>query len=110
MKAFLEKLTLDHLAVMVVSLISALLSIRQNIGLPLLDKFLNPISGFVTACLPGFVAFEHGLPSWLASGIAYLLGQTGNMLMGIILKALKMAKRDPLKFAASVIALIWQYV
>lgn len=110
MKALLEKLELGHLVVIATSIISAMLSIRQNIGLPLLHQILNPLSGFATACLTGFIAIESGVAPWLASGFAYIMGQAGHMVMDVILKALKLAKRDPIKFAASVIALIWQYI
>ena len=62
------------------------------------------------ACLAGFIAMEQGVAPWLCGGFAYIMGHIGNKLMDTILVALRIAERDPLKFAASVIALIWQYL
>ena len=92
-----------------VSFFGAMLSMRQDVGLHWSHRVLNPFTGFMTACLAGFILLESGCPQMFASGFAYLFGYAGNRIMNALLVAVKIAERDPLKFVASVIALMWQY-
>ncbi|GAB3734937.1 hypothetical protein [Spirosoma lituiforme] len=114
MKDLLAKLNdlfeFDHTAIALASLISAVLTSGKNdVGLPILVRTLNVLSGFCLASLVGFALLEAGWLPWLSSGIAYAVGNVGNRLMNGMLTAAKLFEVDPLSFTGRVISLIWEF-
>ena len=110
MKDFLAKVTLDHVIIFLVSLASAVISsARNDVGVPIIPRALNVLSGFGLACLAGYAFLESGWLPWLSSGLAYMIGHIGNRIMNAMLVAAKMAELDPLSFAGRVISLVWSW-
>ncbi|GAB2586581.1 hypothetical protein [Spirosoma areae] len=114
MKDFAAKvvdfLALDHVIITLFGLLAALLtSARNDVGLPILARSINVLTGFSSACLAGFILHEYGWAAWLSSGVAYLTGYLGNRLMSVLLVVLKQAEIDPFSTAGKIIGLIWSW-
>ncbi|WP_080058977.1 hypothetical protein [Spirosoma aerolatum] len=105
----LDGLTLDHVMVTFFSLIGALLSTKNDVGMPFLVRALNTLAGFVLASLIGYILLERAVLPFLSSGISYLVGSFGYHIMNVFLTALKMAEIDPFSTAGKVINLIWSW-
>ena len=105
-----DLLDLGHVTVTLMSLISAILtSAKNDVGVPILLRVLNVMSGFFLASLTGYALLESGWLPFISSGVAYAMGNIGSRLMNAMLVADKMAELDPLSFAGKVIGLIWSW-
>lgn len=114
MKDFIAKaidyLALDHVIIALASLVSAVLtSAKHDVGIPIIVRTLNVLSGFFFASLVGYTLLELGWLPWLSSGIAYAAGNIGNRFMNGLLNLAKQFEVDPLSTTGKVIGLIWSW-
>ncbi|WP_080058295.1 hypothetical protein [Spirosoma aerolatum] len=99
---------LDHLIVTGFAFLASVLAARFDTS-ALIPRFLNAASGFIVACLTGYILLERGWQQWASSGMAYLLGTLAHFLTNALLNVAKQLAIDPLSTTGKIINLIWTW-